>query len=123
MHAGGAAELAGAVGHGSVGAAQKFLAFAKSLAGEACAAGDAVINKNGGRAGLGVHGRGNAAQVVAVGQDQQGKNTDGRVLQGVDGAHEMDEPGFGLALQAFRNGEPQALGFKLQGWKVQGHDA
>ena len=92
------------------------------MAGEARAAGQAVVDENAGQPRLGMQGNGNAAEVVAVGHDLQGQQADERVLQSVDGAHEMQEALLQPGPDRVRNHVPEAFGFKDLGRHVQRHD-
>ncbi len=114
VHAGRAAQFTGAVpqqiahGHEKLGKARK------GRATQPRASGQAVIDEDGGRSELGVHGRGDAAEVVAVGHDHQRHESDAGVFQRVDGAHKVHEVVFRLPARAVRNAEPQPLGLEDQ---------
>jgi hypothetical protein len=56
---------------------------------EAYSAGIPVINEDGRPFRLRMKGAGDAADVVAVAQHQEGEEGDHRMLQGMDGPHEM----------------------------------
>ena len=119
MGAGGTPRLAGAEGQGAAHGLEQFLQQGKGGAGQPRPAGQTVVHEHGGRAKLGVHGNGYAAQIVAVGHDQQGHEADGRVLQGVDGAHEMQQLILHRLAVRIGHHEPQPLGFKHLGRQFQ----
>lgn len=69
-----------------------------------------------------MQGRGNAAEIIAVGHDQQRHQADGGVLQGMNGTHEMQKAFFQPGADHVRNHIPEAFGFKDLRGRVQRHN-
>ncbi|GKT30787.1 hypothetical protein ADUPG1_005639, partial [Aduncisulcus paluster] len=79
------------------GTFKQFFSLFKSLHGQSCAAGNAVVDKDRRTGDLLVHGRGNTTKVIAVCKYKQGSDADCCMFHCVDAAHEMDEILFGSA--------------------------
>ena len=89
LDAGGAAELALAGGDGVAGGGEPGAGGVEGAFGEARTAGVAVVDEDGGQAGVGVQGYGHAADVPAVAGGEEREEADGGVFGGVQGAGEF----------------------------------
>ncbi len=91
---------------------QQLLHPAVHLAAEPDPARMAVVDEDRGAVELRVVGLGDAADIVAVAEDQEREDADGGVLQGMDAAHEVQPLLFDLMLQGRRDLDPDALGLE-----------
>ena len=100
-------------------AGQQIFRPVKSLPAKPGSTGDRVMDKYGGAVDLGMVDHGYPPQVIAVGHDQQRKNADGPMFDGVNTTHKMHLPGFHRLPDGLRNGKPYPFGFKNKGRQIQ----
>ncbi len=122
MHARRASIVTGTLHHRRASDAQQFFRALEGQTRKSRPAGQTIIDKHGGQAHLGMHGRGDAAEVVAIGHYQQRQHADSRVFKSMDGAHEMQKPLFQGETHVVRNFKPQPFGFKNMRRHIQRHD-
>ncbi len=109
MHAGRAAHFARTGFNGPQGRLYQLVRFFESLSRQSCTTGHAVVDEYRSPFYLLMDGRGDAAEVVAVGHDQQRQHADGCVFKSVDAAHEVHEFLFAAAADLVRNLKPDGL--------------
>ena len=119
MHAGRATVFTGAIADHVLGPFKQQFVRLIGLSGQPAPARDSVIDEHGGGADLGMERNGNSAQVVPVGHDQKGHHADGRVLQGMNAAHEMSHHPLHPPSDGLGDGDPDPSRLEHQGLHIK----